>query len=249
MDGMYSIGEFAKKTGLTVRSLRFYDQKGLLKPSYISEAGHRFYDDRCIETVQKIVTLKYLDYTLDEIEELLQDDSQTILSSLTFQKEQLEKKRTQIDRIIRCIDTATAIAGQSKVVEPTLFLLIIHSLLTENEQKEYLSQFLPLDLIERMYDFSGKDIIDINQQYMELTYLIKQAYQKPISDQALKSLIEQFTMIIPKPLMLEIAEALEGKEDMEMDELLFPSPFTKEEEEWFIEQAKRLGLYGGVDDE
>ena len=51
-------------------------------------------------------------------------------------------------------------------------------------------------------------------------------------------------MIIPKPLMLEIAEVLEGNEDMEMDELLFPSPFTKEEEE-----AKRLGLYGGVDDE
>ncbi|RIJ67982.1 MerR family transcriptional regulator [Rummeliibacillus sp. POC4] len=246
---MYSIGEFAKKTGLTVRSLRFYDQKGLLNPSYISEAGHRYYDDRCIETVQKIVTLKYLDYTLDEIEELLQDDSQTILSSLMFQKEQLEKKRTQIDRIIRCIDTATAIAGQSKVVEPTLFLLIIHSLLTENEQKEYLAQFLPLDLIEKMYDYTGENIIDINQQYMELTYLIKQAYQKPIADQALKSLIEQFSMIIPKPLMLEIAEALEGKVDMEMAELLFPSPFTKEEEEWFLEQAKRLGLYGGLDDE
>lgn len=56
-------------------------------------------------------------------------------------------------------------------------------------------------------------------------------------------------MIIPNPLMLEIAEELEGGEDIGMDELLFPSPFTKEEEEWFLEQAKRLGLYGGVDDE
>ena len=49
---MYSIGQFAKKTGLTVRALRFYSEKGLLEPCFISDSGHRYYNDDSIEAIQ-----------------------------------------------------------------------------------------------------------------------------------------------------------------------------------------------------
>lgn len=56
---MYTIGQFARKTGVTTRTLRFYDQKGLLKPSYLSESGRRFYTDRDLLTLQNILVFKY----------------------------------------------------------------------------------------------------------------------------------------------------------------------------------------------
>lgn len=62
MTNMYSIGQFAKKTGLTIRALRYYDEKGLLTPAHISQGGQRLYNDDNILTVQKIVTYKYLDF-------------------------------------------------------------------------------------------------------------------------------------------------------------------------------------------
>ena len=54
---MYTIGVFAKKTGVTIRTLRFYDEKNLLRPSYISESGRRYYKDEDISTLQKILGL------------------------------------------------------------------------------------------------------------------------------------------------------------------------------------------------
>ena len=85
---MYSIGQFAKKTGVTIRTLRYYDEKDLLKPAYISEKGQRFYDDTNILTIQKILVCKYLDYPLENIKTLLEEDT-TILQSLFEQKKMI----------------------------------------------------------------------------------------------------------------------------------------------------------------
>lgn len=51
---VYSIGEFSKKTGITIRTLRYYGEKGLLIPARISEGGQRSYNDASIVTIQKI---------------------------------------------------------------------------------------------------------------------------------------------------------------------------------------------------
>ncbi|MEG0471932.1 MAG: MerR family transcriptional regulator [Solibacillus sp.] len=246
---MYSIGQFAKKTGLTVRALRFYSDKGLLDPCHISEAGHRYYDDESIVKVQKIMTLKYLDYSLEDIEALFSKGETGLIESLQFQRNQLEKKRKQLDTILNNLDQAIAIGERSETIEPTLFLSVIHNLLKEDEQKEHLRQYLPQALIDRLYDYFGMNLIDMNHQYIQLTHQLKQAYVEPIPDKYLQSLIEQFSMIIPREIAMEIAEALKDSDLTKMDEWLFPSPFTQDEEAWFLEQAMRLGLYGGVYDE
>ena len=64
---MYTIGPFARKTGVTTRTLRFCDKKGLLKPSNLSESGRRFYTDKDLLTLQNILVFKYLGYSLDEM--------------------------------------------------------------------------------------------------------------------------------------------------------------------------------------
>ncbi|PWU68713.1 hypothetical protein DLJ74_09815 [Gracilibacillus dipsosauri] len=52
---MYSIGKIAKEMNITVRTLRYYDEINLLKPSYISESGYRYYSKKDIITLQRII--------------------------------------------------------------------------------------------------------------------------------------------------------------------------------------------------
>jgi len=63
------------QTGVTTRTLRFYDRKGLPKPSHLSESGRRFYTDKDLLTLQNILVLKYLGYSLDEIRTMLRSDA------------------------------------------------------------------------------------------------------------------------------------------------------------------------------
>ncbi len=65
------VGELAKRTGLTVRTLHHYDEIGLLKPSLRTEAGHRLYDADDVARLQKIVLLRQLGFSLEEVQACL----------------------------------------------------------------------------------------------------------------------------------------------------------------------------------
>lgn len=58
----YQTGQFAKLAGVSVRTLRYYDQVGLLKPTAYSPAGHRLYTDQDLLQLQRILALKFLGF-------------------------------------------------------------------------------------------------------------------------------------------------------------------------------------------
>ena len=69
---MFTIGDFSRITGLTVKTLRFYHEQGLLAPSYVDhETGYRYYDRSKIETARIITHLRSLDLSLEEIGAIL----------------------------------------------------------------------------------------------------------------------------------------------------------------------------------
>lgn len=92
---MLTIGEFSKITGLTVKTLRFYHEAGVLLPSYVDQdTGYRYYAESKIETARMITLLRGLDFSLEEIAEILanyQDDAD-ILDYLERQKQTVEDK-------------------------------------------------------------------------------------------------------------------------------------------------------------
>lgn len=96
MEKNYSIGEFAKLTGVTERTLRHYDQMELLKPSGYTEHGHRIYNNNSIAQLQKILLLKFLDLSLGEISEYLKQPEQNLAMTLVNYAQMLEEKRKQI---------------------------------------------------------------------------------------------------------------------------------------------------------
>jgi len=104
---MFTIGEFSKITGLTVKTLRFYHEKNLLVPARVDPgSGYRQYDGQNTHTARVIVALRALDFSLDEIAAILAEhnDDADILEFLNQRKQSLQ---TRIDRdrdIVATID-------------------------------------------------------------------------------------------------------------------------------------------------
>ena len=86
-DGYYSSGQFARMAGVTLRTIRYYDQHDILKPSLVSESGARFYTDTDFARLQQILLLKYLGFSLEDIREMtIEDpDSHFMLNALNVQ--------------------------------------------------------------------------------------------------------------------------------------------------------------------
>ena len=74
MAPVWKIGELARRTGLTVRTLHHYDEIGLLSPAQRSDGGHRVYDEADVQRLYRIVSLRSLGFPLDAIAQAL--DSQ-----------------------------------------------------------------------------------------------------------------------------------------------------------------------------
>ena len=69
----WKVGELSKMTGLTIRTLHHYDEIGLLHPSFHTDAGHRLYAEADIAKLQQVMSLKELDFSLEEIKEFFQN--------------------------------------------------------------------------------------------------------------------------------------------------------------------------------
>ncbi|MHA6481829.1 MerR family transcriptional regulator [Paenibacillus sp. strain BS8-2] len=101
MKRYWKVGDLAKLTGLTVRTLRFYDQIGLLSPSTATESGHRLYDDEDLSLLYRIVSLKELGLSLDEIKAALTGRG---IDPLEVVDLQMERAQEQIRRQQKLLD-------------------------------------------------------------------------------------------------------------------------------------------------
>ena len=70
MTKYYTSGEFAEKAHVSIRTIRYYDQKNLLKPAVRTKSGARRYTDQDFAKLQQILLLKYLGFSLNEIREM-----------------------------------------------------------------------------------------------------------------------------------------------------------------------------------
>lgn len=100
---MYKPAEFAKIVGMTKRALRHYNQTGLLLPSHINEYDHKFYSEESFFEAQRILSLRFIGFSLEEIKDI-QKSHRGIKESLLLQHEVLEEKVNKIKTIILAIE-------------------------------------------------------------------------------------------------------------------------------------------------
>lgn len=100
--GYMTVGEVAKKMGVTVRALQYYDSEGLFSPSCVSDGGRRLYRDKDIIKLHQILTLKSLGFSIDEIKNrmITIDTPQKIIDALTEQSNSIQ---TQINALMRSL--------------------------------------------------------------------------------------------------------------------------------------------------
>lgn len=116
--GYYTSGEFARMANVSIRTIRFYDKQNILKPSYVSPSGARFYSEGDFARLQQILLLKYLGFSLDDIRDLTIDDADYhfLLNSLNMQRKLIQDKIEQMQLVEKAIaDTAAAIESESDI--------------------------------------------------------------------------------------------------------------------------------------
>ncbi len=99
----YSIQELSRLSGVTTRTLRWYDQIGLLKPSRVAESGYRYYGGAEVDRLQDILYYRALGVELARIKECLDDPSFDRLAALRNHLAALEAEREHLEQLIRSV--------------------------------------------------------------------------------------------------------------------------------------------------
>ncbi|MBQ9531323.1 MAG: MerR family transcriptional regulator, partial [Eubacterium sp.] len=101
------IKKFAELTGVSVRTLHYYDEIGLLKPSSVDRfTGYRYYDESSVLRMQEILFYRELDFSLKSIAEILSSPNYDREKALKEQKKLLTLKKERLERLILSIDNA-----------------------------------------------------------------------------------------------------------------------------------------------
>ncbi len=129
LEGYYSSGEFAAKAHITKKTIRYYDEHNILKPSYVNEKGARFYTEDDFARLQQILFLKYLGFSLDEIKEMtvLSTDDTFVSESLHMQMELMELRLEQLQVMKNAIAKASSAIDQGKKIDWSRMLTDINT--------------------------------------------------------------------------------------------------------------------------
>ena len=110
---MKTVKEVSNLTGISVRTLHYYDEIGLLKPTEKSEAGYRLYDDKALETLQQVLFFREFDIPLKEIKAIMANPALDRNQILQMQRKMLTAKKERMERLIASIDDI--LKGENKM--------------------------------------------------------------------------------------------------------------------------------------
>ncbi|MFO7321539.1 MAG: MerR family transcriptional regulator [Chloroflexota bacterium] len=142
------MGEFARKAGVSVRTVRYYDHVGLLKPAGYTPAGRRLYDEAAFARLQQILTLKLIGLSLDEIATVLATES-SIAALLERQRQALQRQVSHLQTIIETIERAQTAMQSGDAPTLERFVEIIQAV-NMNADTDWFGQFLTGEQREKL---------------------------------------------------------------------------------------------------
>lgn len=139
-DGYYTSGEFARKANVTLRTIRYYDKQGILKPSKIDENGYRLYTDSDFAKLQKILSLKYLGFSLEEIMTITinDQDQDFIRHSIDLQLRLVRKKIEHLNLVEQSLKETARNMEEEKKIDWNEMLRLIH---VTNQEHNLVDQY------------------------------------------------------------------------------------------------------------
>jgi DNA-binding transcriptional MerR regulator len=169
------VGELARRTGLTVRTLHHYDEIGLLRPSLRTEAGHRLYDADDVARLQKIVSLRQLGFSLEEVRACLDRPGFSPLEVISLHLSHLREQITLEEELCERLETLARhlrAAGEISVEESlqTIKEMTMMDKYYTREQREYLQK--------RAEEMGPERIGQGSQDWAELIALVRAEMEK-----------------------------------------------------------------------
>ena len=132
----YTVKALAKLAGVSPRTLRYYDDIGLLKPARISSTGYRIYGSKEVDLLQQIMFYKELGFGLDTIREIITSEDFDFVAALKKHRTALLEKRARLDRLIVNVEkTILAKEGGIEMSDNEKFEAFKEKLIKENEEK------------------------------------------------------------------------------------------------------------------
>ena len=194
---MRTVKEISDLTGISVRTLHYYDEIGLLKPTEKSDAGYRLYDDKALETLQQILFFREFDISLKEIKAVLDNPALERNQILQVQRKMLVTKKERMESLIASIDDI--LIGENKM-DFTIF--------TKTEVEEMFQTMLE-HMPENMRNIAIKEFGSIEQwkkHYMEVVSSeeMQKGYAKVVEWYGGK---DKFLSVARTPVSKEVAES------------------------------------------
>lgn len=204
-----TVKEIAENTGISIRTLHYYDEIGLLKPTTKSEAGYRLYDDKALETLQQILFFREFDIPLKEIKSIMISPDFDRNQILQMQRKMLVAKKERMERLIASIDDI--LKGENKMD---------FSVFNENEIKEMFQtmfEHMPESIRKiSIKEFGSEE--EWKQHYIEVMSSrdMQERYAKMIEWYGSK---EAFLSFANNPISKETIESFNKRIDMVLKKL------------------------------
>ena len=244
---LFRAREFAELTGVTVRTLHYYDRVGLLKPSRYSRAGYRLYTDSDVVRLEQIVALKFIGFPLKAIKDILQRGSADLATALRHQREAITEKRQRLDLAIQAIERAEYVVGTAQDHGWETFIKIIEVITMQNDMdwsKKYYSEEAQREIEKRAATISREVIEQAQRDWATLIKEVGSAVaggEDPASDQA-QALAARWSELI-KGFTGGNREIQSGLNKMYADKSNWPTsmpkPFGDEVQAFIVEAMKQ----------
>ncbi len=198
---MRTVKEVSDLTGISVRTLHYYDEIGLLKPTNKSEAGYRLYDDKALEALQQVLFFREFDIPLKEIKAIVENPALDRNQILQMQRNMLTAKKERMERLIASIDDI--LKGENKMD------FAVFSKTEMEEMFQTMIEHMP----ENIRDIAVKEFGSIERwkaHYMEAmsSEKVQKGYAKVVEWYGGK---DKFLSVAQNPVSKEVAESYQRR--------------------------------------
>ncbi len=198
---MRTVKEVSDLTGISVRTLHYYDEIGLLKPTNKSEAGYRLYDDKALEALQQVLFFREFDIPLKEIKAIVENPALDRNQILQMQRNMLTAKKERMERLIASIDDI--LKGENKMD------FAVFSKTEMEEMFQTMIEHMP----ENIRDIAVKEFGSIERwkaHYMEAvsSEKMQKGYAKVVEWYGGK---DKFLSVAQNPVSKEVAESYQRR--------------------------------------
>jgi len=235
----YTVGEFAAQTRCSVRTLHYYDEIGLLRAERDPSSGHRIYRSRDLYTLQRIVSLKALGYSLEEVADMVRRPTidGSLLDGLHAQRQAIEAKQRQWEQTKQALERIIRLVEEEGGVDSDVLLSLIHSMQTEDEQRQWLEERTTPELAEQLFSRSEAEKTEDDRSYVRFAREVRRLVGTPVEAPEVMALMAGQIERALAQVGEEHQQAASALATIDPEELKFmtSSPFTAEEEAWLNE--------------